>query len=199
MLSNVSEIIKLTLKWYSTAGKTWKHWCCSTDLALSVAIKNLKLNCNTAVSLHILYLKCWSDWLCCAQCLQKCHPSAALQSGLWSYFLVWRLPVPSSGPRLAVSHSAPNLRDCLPACVCARRHHIPRACFGLCSQEHTAVAASTRTWVWLWVSADVCLRVCAVQNECVWPTVSWLAVRTTWNYISAFSHCQCLFFLSFFF
>lgn len=123
MLSNVSEIIKLTLKWYSTAGKTWKHWCCSTDLALSVAIKNLKLNCNTAVSLHILYLKCWSDWLCCAQCLQKCHPSAALQSGLWSYFLVWRLPVPSSGPRLAVSHSAPNLRDCLPACVCATIFH----------------------------------------------------------------------------
>lgn len=117
--------------------------------------------------------------LWCAVFTLQCVISAALLSGLRSYFLCESFSLHSSGLRLAsLSHSllAPNLSDCLPACVRASCHCTPPACFGLCSQERSAVTQAAHTPLCVCESLQAfCLRVRGVQNKRVRAPFSRLA------------------------
>lgn len=72
---------------------------------------------------HCIYWKRWPDWLGCAQCLQKCA-IPLLHSALGSSLISWWLCEGSQclpqapGWQTLIMQLVPNLRGCLPACVC---------------------------------------------------------------------------------
>ena len=105
-----------------------------------------------------MYLKCCSDWLGCAKCLQKCV-IPLLHSTLGSSLISWWLCEGSqrlhqaSGWQPLIVLLVPNLTDCLPACVCTAT---PLLQLVLASIHKNTL----RACVWLRVSADVCVCVC---------------------------------------
>lgn len=101
---------------------------------------------------------------------------SCLGSALTSCVKVFRCIPRASGWQVSHIHFSRLTSATVCLHVCARRHCTPPACFGLCSQERSAVTQPAHTPVCVCESLQAfCLCVCGVQNKCVQAPFSWLA------------------------